>query len=103
MAQGRNKLFDMEDREKNLLRKRKSEDKLNAMMTELEKYVVDDVANLAPKERVSLYAKLLKFVLPPAQAEDGKVAAADAKVNEEERFSIFSNVLSAAKGDGMVN
>lgn len=103
MAQGRSKLFDMEDREKNLLRRRKSEEKYNEIMAIVEKYIVDAVPKLSPKDLASLYVKLLKFRLPHAQAEDGKAAETDAKVDQEERFSIFSNVLSAAKGDGMVN
>lgn len=101
MRQGRSKIFDMEDRDRQLARRQKAADMLDELMDELEKYVPGDVAKMAPKDRVSTYTKLLKFVLPPAQAEKS-AADAEGEVDTEKRFSFLTNVLQAS-GDGMVN
>ena len=101
MGQGRSKIFDMEDRERQLARRQKAIDTYNEVMEELEKYVPGDIKKLSPEKRISHYTKLLKYSIPPAQAE--KTAAdAEGEVDTEKRFSFLTNVLQAS-GDGMVN
>ncbi|MCM1169976.1 MAG: hypothetical protein NC048_10045 [Bacteroides sp.] len=96
--QGKDRLFIAEAQENLQERKKKTLDKLDETLSELEKTIVEDVYMLEPKERVSLYVKLLKFVIPTAQAEaKGKSVKDEAKADTE-RFSIFGNVLNASRG-----
>ncbi|MDE6493066.1 MAG: hypothetical protein K2L50_00590 [Bacteroidales bacterium] len=100
MAQGRDRLYEAEMRANLREREQKTVKKVDDLLSELELYVIDDVKKLEPKERVSLYAKLIKLVITPAANESrkGKGAKGDEMIGME-HLSVFGNVLSTAKAE----
>lgn len=100
MTQGRDRLYEAEMRANLREREQKTVKKVDELLSELELYIVDDVKKLEPKERVSLYAKLIKLVITPAANESrkGKTSKGDEMMNME-HLSVFGNVLSASKAE----
>lgn len=100
MSQGRDRLYVAEVRANLRDREQKTIQKLDETLSELEAHIVEDVKMLEPKERVSLYAKLIKYIITPAANETkGKKAAKGDEMMDMKHLSIFGNVLSAAQGE----
>ena len=98
MAQGKDRLYEAEIRANLREREQKTIQKLDETLSELEAHIVDDVRMLEPKERVSLYAKLIKYVITPAANEaKGKKASKGDELMDMNHLSIFGNVLSATQ------
>ena len=98
MAQGKDRLYEAEIRANLREREQKTIQKLDETLSELEAHIVDDVKMLEPKERVSLYAKLIKYVITPAANETkGKKASKGDELMDMNHLSIFGNVLSATQ------
>lgn len=66
--------------------------KLDETLTELEKTLLDDVRMIEPKDRVSLYAKLMSYVMPKAVPNRGKTK--DEQDSMREHLKVFDNVLA---------
>lgn len=98
MSQGRDRLFEAEVRANLREREQKTIKKLDETLSKLEEHIVEDVELLEPKERVSLYAKLIKYVVTPAANESrGARASKNDEMSNMDHLSIFGNVLNAAR------
>lgn len=76
------------------LRKREAETmkKLSETLAALEETLFMDVKALEPKERVSLYVKLVGYILPKA-ATERKASSEKEEKTLREHLKVFGNVL----------
>lgn len=77
------------------LQRRESETmkKLSETLAALEETLFMDVKALEPKERVSLYAKLVGYILPKATNERKASSEKEEKNTLREHLKVFGNVL----------
>lgn len=97
MSKGIDRLYEEKARANLRERESKTYKKLDETLSKLEEFIIEDVENLAPRERVSLYAQLIKYVITPAKAEAKGRAAKEGNMMRFDHASVFGNVLKASQ------
>lgn len=99
MSQGLDRLDEAEMRSCLLKRKAQTHKMVNELLSELEKYAIEDVAKLAPKERLTLYAQMIRAAAALAKAEENGNTSKDGNIIDVKHRSVFGNVLTDIRAD----